>query len=92
MEWRDEETAFLGTRRLMALARATGRPAHILHVSTAEELDYLKDFRDLATCEVLVNHLTQVAPDCYDNAEGFRRDEPADPRAASSGGGVARDQ
>ena len=71
MEWRDEETAFLGTRRLMALARATGRPAHILHVSTAEELDYLKDFRDLATCEVLVNHLTQVAPDCYDNLKGF---------------------
>jgi dihydroorotase len=71
MEWRDEETAFLGTRRLMALARATGRPAHILHVSTAEELDYLKDFRDIATCEVLVNHLTQVAPDCYDRLEGF---------------------
>ena len=71
MEWRDEETAFLGTRRLMALARATGRPAHILHVSTAEELDYLKDFRDVATCEVLVNHLTQVAPDCYDRLQGF---------------------
>ena len=71
MEWRDEETAFLGTRRLMALARATGRPAHILHVSTAEELDYLKDFRDLATCEVLLNHLTQVAPDCYDTLKGF---------------------
>jgi dihydroorotase len=71
MEWRDEETAFLGTRRLMALARETGRPAHILHVSTAEELDYLKDFRDVATVEVLVNHLTQVAPDCYDRLKGF---------------------
>src|SRR5579859_6918716 len=71
MEWRDEECAFLGTRRLMALAKLTGRPAHILHVSTAQELDYLKDFRDVATCEVLVNHLTQVAPDCYDNLKGF---------------------
>ena len=71
MEWRDEETAFLGTRRLMALARKTQRPAHILHVSTAEELDYLKDFRDVATCEVLVNHLTQVAPECYDKLQGF---------------------
>ena len=29
MEWRDEECAFLGTRRLMALARRTGRPAQI---------------------------------------------------------------
>ena len=71
MEWRDVECAFLGTRRLMALARKTGRPAHILHVSTSEELDYLKDFRDVTTCEVLVNHLTQVAPDCYDRLEGF---------------------
>ncbi len=71
MEWRDEECAFLGTRRLMALARRTGRPAHILHVSTAEELGYLRDFRDIATVEVLVNHLTQVAPDCYDRLEGY---------------------
>ncbi|MDQ2802951.1 MAG: dihydroorotase, partial [Pseudomonadota bacterium] len=71
MEWRDEETAFLGTRRLMALAHATGRPAHILHVSTAEELEYLRDYRDLATVEVLVNHLTQVAPEVYETLQGF---------------------
>jgi dihydroorotase len=66
MEWRDVEAAFLGTRRLMALGRKTGRPAHILHVSTAEELDYLADYRDIATVEVLLNHLTQWAPDAYD--------------------------
>lgn len=71
MEWRDEETAFLGTRRLMALATKTGRPAHILHVSTAEELDYLKDFRDIATVEVLVNHLTQMAPEVYETLGGM---------------------
>ena len=65
-EWRDVEAAFLGTRRLLALARKTGRPAHILHVSTAEELDYLQDYRDIATVEVLLNHLTQWAPDAYD--------------------------
>jgi len=66
MEWRDEECAFLGTRRILALATLTGRPAHILHVSTAEEFGYLADFRDICTVEVLVNHLTQVAPDAYD--------------------------
>ncbi len=69
--WRDEECAFLGTRRIIALARSTGRPAHILHVSTAEELDYLRDARDVATVEVLVNHLTQVAPDCYERLGGL---------------------
>ena len=70
-EWRDVECAFLGTRRLMALARKTGRPAHILHVSTAEELDYLPAFRDVATVELLVNHLTQWAPDVYDQLGGY---------------------
>jgi dihydroorotase len=71
MEWRDEECAFLGTRRLTALARRTNRSLHILHVSTAEELGYLAAYRDLATCEVLVNHLTQVAPECYRKLGGF---------------------
>ncbi|MCF3945928.1 dihydroorotase [Acidiphilium iwatense] len=70
-EWRDPECAALGTRRIMALARKTGRPAHILHVSTAEELDYLRDFRDVASVEVLVNHLTQVAPDAYDRLGAY---------------------
>lgn len=69
--WRDVECAFLGTRRLMALARKTGRPAHILHVSTAEELAYLKEFRDVATAELLVNHLTQWAPDVYEQLGGY---------------------
>ena len=71
MEWRDEECAFLGTRRLMALARKTGRPAHILHVSTAQELEYMRDYRDVATVELLVNHLTQMAPDVYDQLGGM---------------------
>ncbi len=71
MEWRDEECAMLGTRRLMALARKTGRPAHILHVSTAGELDLLRGYRDVATVELLVNHLTQWAPDVYDQLGGF---------------------
>jgi dihydroorotase len=69
-EWRDVECAFLGTRRLMALARKTGRPAHILHVSTAEELDYLKDYRDVSTVEVLLNHLTQT-DESYDRLGGY---------------------
>ena len=70
-EWRDVECAFLGTRRIVALARRTGRPAHILHVSTAEELEWLADQRDLVSVEVLVNHLTQSAPDAYDRLGAY---------------------
>ncbi|GBQ71417.1 dihydroorotase [Ameyamaea chiangmaiensis NBRC 103196] len=64
--WRDEECAFLGTRRIAALARKARRPIHILHTSTQEELLWLQGYRDIATVEVLVNHLTQVAPECYE--------------------------
>jgi dihydroorotase len=64
--WRDVECAFLGTRRIMALARKTGRPAHILHVSTAEELAFFKSNKDIASVEVLLNHLVQSAPDVYE--------------------------
>ncbi len=71
MEWRDEQCAVLGTRRLLALARKTRRPAHILHVSTAAELDLLREARDVASVEVLVNHLTQWAPDVYDRLGGL---------------------
>jgi dihydroorotase len=70
MVWRDVECAMLGTRRLMALARKTGRPAHILHVSTAEELEYLADFKDICSVEVLMNHLTQT-DEAYDRLGGY---------------------
>jgi dihydroorotase len=69
-EWRDVEAAFLGTRRLVALARKTGRPAHILHVSTAEELQFLGRAREVATVEVLLNHLTQT-DEAYDRLGGY---------------------
>jgi dihydroorotase len=64
--WRDVECAFLGTRRITALARETNRPAHILHVSTAEELAFLKHHHDLISVEILLNHLVQSAPDVYE--------------------------
>jgi dihydroorotase len=64
--WRDVETALGATRRLMALARKTRRPVHVLHVTTAEETALLAEHRDIATVEVTPQHLTLAAPDCYD--------------------------
>ena len=71
MEWRDVECARLGTERILALAERTGRPVHILHVSTAEELDLLRQHRRLGTVELLVNHLTQWAPEVYERLGGY---------------------
>jgi dihydroorotase len=63
--WRDEETAIKATTRLLRLARRAGRRVHVLHVSTAEEMDLLAQHKDVASVEVLVNHLTLAAPECY---------------------------
>jgi len=69
--WRDPECAALGTRRIVGLARRTGRPAHILHVSTGEEFGFLADHHDLVSLEVLVNHLTQSAPEAYERLGAY---------------------
>lgn len=56
--WRDEETALRATRRMVRLAEAAGRRVHVLHITTAEEIRFLADHKDLVTVEVLPQHLT----------------------------------
>jgi len=63
--WRDEETALRATQRLLKLARKAGRRVHVLHVTTAEEMDLLATAKDVATVEATPQHLTLAAPDCY---------------------------
>lgn len=65
-EWRDPLTAFRATDRLLRLARAAGRRVHVLHVTTAEELQILAATKDLATVEVTPQHLSLRAPGCYE--------------------------
>ncbi len=62
---RDPVSSFRATRRILDLARNAGRPVHILHVSTADELPLLAAARDIATAEATPNHLTLTAPQCY---------------------------
>jgi dihydroorotase len=56
--WRDPEAALRSTRRLVALAHKYGRRIHVLHISTAEEMLFLADHKDVATVEVTPHHLT----------------------------------
>jgi dihydroorotase len=62
--------AIKSTERLMRLAHETGRPVHLLHVTTAEEIAFLADHKDVATCEVTPQHLTLAAPEVYERLEG----------------------
>ena len=61
--WRDAEAALSATRRLVAIARETGAPIHVLHVSTAEEMRFLAAHKDIASVEVTPQHLTFSADD-----------------------------
>jgi dihydroorotase len=64
--WRDELAALECTRRLVRLARETGRRVHVLHVSSAQEMEFLKDHKDVASVEATPHHLTLEAPQCYE--------------------------
>ncbi|MBA2481696.1 MAG: dihydroorotase [Planctomycetes bacterium] len=74
--WRDEITALRATERLLRIARQRRKRVHVLHVSTAEEMDLLRANKDLATVEVLPNHLTLVAPECYDRLGTYAQMNP----------------
>lgn len=64
--WRDEEAALIATARLVRLAETHGKRIHVLHVSTAGEMAFLKDHKDYASVEVTPHHLTLSAPECYE--------------------------
>ena len=74
--WRDPEAAMIATRRLVGLAEKHQRRVHVLHISTGDEIDYLRGHKDWATCEVTPNHLTLVAPDCYERLGTFAQMNP----------------
>jgi dihydroorotase len=74
--WRNVESAVSSTTRILNLARKTGRPVHILHVTTAEEMDLLAQAKDIATVEVLPQHLTLSAPECYERLGTLAQQNP----------------
>ena len=75
-QWRDEQTALRATQRLVALAEKHRRDVHVLHVTTAEEMAWLGAHKRYASVEVLVNHLTLAAPDCYDRLGAYAQMNP----------------
>lgn len=64
--WRDEESALKATRRIVNIAREAGKRVHVLHITSAVEMYYLAENKDVASVETTPQHLTLVAPDCYD--------------------------
>ncbi|MER8800571.1 dihydroorotase [Mesorhizobium sp. M0998] len=61
--WRDEIAALRCTERLVRIARQVRARIHVLHISTAEEVGFLEQHKDVATCEATPHHLTLSADD-----------------------------
>ncbi|MDC7674561.1 dihydroorotase [Asticcacaulis machinosus] len=73
---RDAESAIQSTHRLVRLAREAGKRIHVLHVTTAEEIDFLSKNKDIATVEITPQHLTLVAPEAYERLKGLAQMNP----------------
>jgi dihydroorotase len=65
--WRNEESAISSTRKIVKIAERLNKKAHILHVTTKEEVDFLSQHKGKVTFEITPQHLTFVSPDCYDD-------------------------
>jgi len=64
-EWRDVDTALIATTQIINLAKKYKRKAHILHVTTRQEWELIKENKEFVTAECTPQHLYFKAPDIY---------------------------
>lgn len=74
--WRDEKTALISTEKAVAMAHKFNRPIHILHVSSSEEMHFLKNHKGIASVEILPQFLTLSAPECYERLGTLAQQNP----------------
>ena len=74
--WRDDESAMIATKRIIALARAARRRIHILHITTPAELEYIGQNKEIATCEVTPQHLPLAGEDAYPRLGSYAQMNP----------------
>ena len=74
--WRNEEVAMSSTRRIVKIAKRFNKKAHILHITTKEEVDFLSQNKGLITFEITPQHLTIYSPDCYNKLGTYAQMNP----------------
>ena len=75
-KWRSPESCLSATKRVVNLARKHKRRVHILHITTREEMEFLSKNKDVASVELLANHLTLNAPECYEKLGTLAQQNP----------------
>lgn len=75
---RNAKAALTATQRAVRLSLKYGRRLHILHVTSGEEVEFLRAYRDtpFISAEVCPQHLIFSAPDIYNRLGGFGQMNP----------------
>ena len=75
-EVRDAQSAIQSTERLVRIATQLGKRIHVLHVTTAQEVAYLAEHKDVASVEFTPQHLTLAGPEAYERLKGYAQMNP----------------
>ena len=75
-EVRDDQTGLIAVQRLVAMARKYKKRVHVLHISSAVEMQFLAGAKDVATVETLPQFLTFAGPEIYQRLNGFAQMNP----------------
>ncbi len=73
---RSVQVALSSTKKIVELAKACHRKIHLLHITTTEEIKFLKTCKDICTVEVTPQHLTLSAPECYRKLKAYAQMNP----------------
>ena len=74
--WRSEECAISSTRKIVNIAERYNKKAHILHITTKQEIDFLSQHKGNITFEITPQHLTIYSPNCYDKLGTYAQMNP----------------
>ena len=75
--WRNESVCLKCTKQLVKLANATKKDIHILHITTAEEIELLNKNKKFISYEVTPQHLILSSPSCYNKLGTLDQMNPA---------------
>ena len=74
--WRNEVCAIASTRKIVKIAERYKKKAHILHVTTRDEVDFLSQHKGEITFEITPQHLTLSSPSCYEKLGTYAQMNP----------------
>ncbi len=74
--WRNEVCAIASTRKIVKIAERFKKKAHILHVTTRDEVDFLSQHKGQISFEITPQHLTLSSPECYEKLGTYAQMNP----------------